>query len=62
MYHKIISIVEKETFDKIKYPLIKAITNLEIQENGIPIVTPWLTKDAGSIPGLARWIKDPALL
>lgn len=36
MYHKIISIVEKETFDKIKYPLIKAITNLEIQEMEFP--------------------------
>lgn len=36
MYHKIISRVEKETFDKIKYPLIKAITNLEIQEMEFP--------------------------
>ena len=35
---------------------------------GIPIVAQWLTNPtmnhevSGSIPGLAHWVKDPALL
>ena len=41
---------------------------IRIKASGVPIVTQWLTdpssinEDMGLIPGLAQWVKVPALL
>ena len=38
--------------------------HLKVCYMGVPVVAQWVKdlKDAGSIPGLTQWVKDPALL
>ena len=57
-------ILSQYTFSKV----LPQITHFKKAYHGVPVVAQWLTnltrnhEVAGSIPDLAQWVKDPALL